>query len=56
MKLVIKAILVGGDPQPLTVGTQVERDRERLAVHAPRDAHPKEGARAVLAVFKKSRK
>ena len=41
MKLVLKAVLVGGDPQPLTVGTQVERDRERLAVHAPRHAHPK---------------
>ena len=50
MKLVLKAVLVGGDPQPLTVGTQVERDRERLALyHAPRDAHA-DGARAVLAV------
>lgn len=49
MKLVLKAVLVGGDPQPLTVGTQFERDRERLALyHAPRDAH--DGARAVLAV------
>ena len=47
MKLVLKAVLVGGDPQPLTVGTQVERDRERLAVHhAPRDAHPKGARRA----------
>lgn len=50
MKLVLKAVLVGGDPQPLTVGTQVEWDRERLALyHAPSDAHADSAVLAVRA-------
>ena len=40
MKLMLKAILVCGDPQPLTVSAHIKRDRERLAHdHAPRHAH-----------------
>ena len=52
MKLVLKAVLVGSDPQPLTVGTHVERNRERLALyHAPRDARHASARRQQGAYF-----